>query len=110
MASPFNYPTWTSRKPPAWRIYAQAAKPPDAGADPLKLARILDAAETGDMTAQFELFEDMEEKDGHIAVNEQAPPCLHSGHLAGCPPEKSPTPLETRNAANWMNCCKVAGF
>ena len=41
---------------------------PTRGLTPSKLARILDAAETGDMTAQFELFEDMEEKDGHIAA------------------------------------------
>ena len=37
------------------------------GLTPSKLATILDAAEQGDLTAQFDLFEDMEEKDGHIA-------------------------------------------
>lgn len=41
---------------------------PTRGLTPSKLARILDAAEQGDLTAQFELFEDMEEKDGHIAA------------------------------------------
>ena len=40
---------------------------PTRGLTPSRLARILDAAENGDLTAQFELFEDMEEKDGHIA-------------------------------------------
>ncbi|GKT18564.1 DUF935 domain-containing protein [Acidovorax sp. SUPP2522] len=40
---------------------------PTRGLTPTRLARILDAAEQGDLTAQFELFEDMEEKDGHIA-------------------------------------------
>ena len=40
---------------------------PTRGLTPSRLARILDAAELGDLTAQFELFEDMEEKDGHIA-------------------------------------------
>lgn len=40
---------------------------PTRGLTPSKLARILDQAETGDLTAQSELFEDMEEKDGHIA-------------------------------------------
>lgn len=40
---------------------------PTRGLTPSRLAQILDAAETGDLTAQFDLFEDMEEKDGHIA-------------------------------------------
>ena len=40
---------------------------PTRGLTPSKLATILDAAEQGDLTAQFDLFEDMEEKDGHIA-------------------------------------------
>lgn len=40
---------------------------PTRGLTPSRLAQILDAAENGDLTAQFELFEDMEEKDGHIA-------------------------------------------
>ncbi len=41
---------------------------PTRGLTPSRLAKILDAAESGDLTAQFELFEDMEEKDGHIAA------------------------------------------
>ncbi|SDM57100.1 Mu-like prophage protein gp29 [Oryzisolibacter propanilivorax] len=41
---------------------------PTRGLTPSCLARILDAAEAGDLVAQFELFEDMEEKDGHIAA------------------------------------------
>lgn len=40
---------------------------PARGLTPARLAAILDAAENGDLIAQFELFEDMEEKDGHIA-------------------------------------------
>lgn len=40
---------------------------PTRGLTPSRLAQILDAAEQGDLTAQFDLFEDMEEKDGHIA-------------------------------------------
>ena len=39
---------------------------PSRGLTPSKLASILDGAEQGDVVAQFELFEDMEEKDGHI--------------------------------------------
>ncbi|MFT4190849.1 MAG: DUF935 domain-containing protein [Comamonas sp.] len=40
---------------------------PTRGLTPSRLAAILDAAENGDLVSQFELFEDMEEKDGHIA-------------------------------------------
>ena len=39
---------------------------PSRGLTPSKLANILDGAEQGDVVAQFELFEDMEEKDGHL--------------------------------------------
>lgn len=72
---------------------------PTRGLTPSKLARILDAAETGDLVAQFELFEDMEEKDGHIAseMNKRRRACILDWQVV--PPEKSPTPLETRNAA-----------
>lgn len=40
---------------------------PTRGLTPSRVAKILDAAEQGDLVAQFEMFEDMEEKDGHIA-------------------------------------------
>lgn len=72
---------------------------PTRGLTPSKLARILDAAETGDLVAQFELFEDMEEKDGHIAseMNKRRRACILDWQVV--PPEKSPTALETRNAA-----------
>lgn len=40
---------------------------PSRGLTPSKLATILDAAEHEDLIAQCELFEDMEEKDAHIA-------------------------------------------
>lgn len=39
---------------------------PSRGLTPSKLASILVAAEQGDIVAQYELFEDMEEKDAHI--------------------------------------------
>ncbi len=39
---------------------------PSRGLMPSKLARILDDAERGDVVAQFDLYEDMEEKDAHI--------------------------------------------
>lgn len=39
---------------------------PSRGLTPPRLARILESAEQGDLMAQCELFEDMEEKDAHI--------------------------------------------
>lgn len=39
---------------------------PSRGLTPSKLSSILLAAEQGDVIAQYELFEDMEERDGHI--------------------------------------------
>lgn len=40
---------------------------PSRGLTPSRLAQILLGAEQGDPVAQYELFEDMEEKDGHVA-------------------------------------------
>lgn len=39
---------------------------PSRGLTPSKLANIMDRAEQGDTIAQFELYEDIEEKDGHV--------------------------------------------
>lgn len=44
----------------------ELAQHPSRGLTPSKLARILEDAEQGDLVSQFELFEDMEEKDGHL--------------------------------------------
>ena len=41
-------------------------EPSHARADPPRLAQILQQAETGDITAQHEMFADMEEKDAHL--------------------------------------------
>ena len=72
---------------------------PTRGLTPSKLARILDSAEAGDMTAQFELFEDMEEKDGHIAseLNKRRRACLLEWEVV--PPQKSPSSAELKAAA-----------
>lgn len=45
----------------------ELASHPSRGLTPAKLARILDEAEAGNIRAQAALFEDMEEKDAHIA-------------------------------------------
>lgn len=47
-------------------LHHEVAGHPSRGLTPSKLAAILDTAERGDIVAQYELFEDMEEKDGHI--------------------------------------------
>jgi len=39
---------------------------PSRGLTPAKLAKILQSAEQGDLIAQHELYQDIEEKDGHI--------------------------------------------
>lgn len=48
------------------RLHQTFANHPSRGLTPASLARIMDAAERGDIVAQHELFLDMEEKDGHI--------------------------------------------
>lgn len=47
-------------------LHQEFANHPTRGLTPPKLAAILEAAEQGDLVAQAELGEDMEEKDGHI--------------------------------------------
>jgi phage gp29-like protein len=47
-------------------LHHEVAGHPSRGLTPSKLAQLLDAAEQGDIIGQYELFEDMEEKDGHI--------------------------------------------
>ena len=72
---------------------------PTRGLTPPKLARILQAAEQGDLIAQHELFQDVEEKDGHIFS------CMQTRRLAlqrldwdVVPPENA-TPEEEKLAA-----------
>lgn len=47
-------------------IAKEYANHPSGGLTPGKLAAILRAAEQGDLVEQMDLFEDMEEKDGHV--------------------------------------------
>lgn len=47
-------------------IAQQFAEHPSRGLTPNRLHRILEQAEQGDLTAQADLFQDMEEKDAHI--------------------------------------------
>ena len=47
-------------------VTREFAEHPSRGLTPLKLHRILEDAEQGNLEAQADLFTDMEEKDGHI--------------------------------------------
>lgn len=47
-------------------LHHEFAGHPSRGLTPSRLAQIMDAAEQGDLVGQYELYEDMEEKDGHI--------------------------------------------
>ncbi len=70
---------------------------PTRGLTPSKLARILDQAETGDITAQSDLFEDMEEKDGHIGseMSKRRRACLLEWSVV---PPTNASAREKRNA------------
>lgn len=48
------------------QLHREFQNHPSRGLTPSRLAQILQGAEQGDPIAQYELFEDMEEKDGHI--------------------------------------------
>lgn len=47
-------------------LHREFADHPSRGLTPSKLARIMNDAEQGDLIAQCDLFEDIEEKDGHV--------------------------------------------
>lgn len=81
------------------QLQRELATHPTRGLTPSRLAGIMDAAEGGDLVAQFDLFEDMEEKDGHIAseMNKRRRACIVEWEVL--PPPKSPTPQEKKAAA-----------
>lgn len=70
---------------------------PTRGLTPSKLATILDQAEQGDLLAQFDLFEDMEEKDGHLAAELGKRRRALLVDWSVVPPD-NPTPAEKGNA------------
>lgn len=79
---------------------------PSKGLTPRKLATILEDAEQGDITAQHELFTDIEEKDGHIAaeMNKRKNALLTLDW--NIKPAKNPTPAEKKLAeevAEWFD-------
>lgn len=71
---------------------------PSRGLTPSKLNSILIAAEQGDITAQFELFEDMEERDGHILSEMSKRRRAVSGLAWTIAPPPNPSAKEKANA------------
>src|SRR5690606_25391806 len=71
---------------------------PSRGLTPSKLAAMLVAAEQGDLIAQYELYEDMEERDGHIQAEMSKRRRAVSGLAWDIVPPPNPTPEEERAA------------
>lgn len=71
---------------------------PSRGLTPPRLAKILQSAEQGDLTAQHELFQDMEEKDGHLfSVMDQRRSAVKRLDWDIVPPEDA-SPAEKKGA------------
>ncbi|MAN51206.1 MULTISPECIES: DUF935 domain-containing protein [unclassified Marinimicrobium] len=71
---------------------------PSRGLTPSKLAQIMDSAEQGDIMAQYELYEDMEEKDAHIMAEMGKRRRAVAGLDWSIVPPRNPTAKE-KNAA-----------
>lgn len=71
---------------------------PARGLTPSRTAQIMESAEQGDLIAQFELFEDMEERDGHIASEMGKRRRAVSGLEWNIIPPQSPSAAERRAA------------
>ena len=71
---------------------------PARGLTPSKLNSILIGAEQGDVIAQYELFEDMEERDGHILAEMGKRRRAVSGLAWDIVPPKNPSAQEKKNA------------
>jgi len=72
---------------------------PSRNLTPSKLASIMDRAEQGDITAEWELYEDMEEKDGHITSEMGKRRRALTGLEYFLAPPKNPTSQEKDNTA-----------
>ncbi len=71
---------------------------PSRGLTPSKLSALLVAAEQGDIVAQYELFEDMEERDGHILAEMTKRRRAVASLSRQIVPPPNPTPQEEKNA------------
>ncbi len=83
-------------------LHAEYAEHPSSGLTPPRLASILQAAERGDIKAQCELFQDMEEKDAHLlAEMGKRRRALTTVDWAVLPP-RDPSAAEQAEA-DWLN-------
>lgn len=83
-------------------LHSEYADHPSSGLTPPKLAAILKAAEGGDIKAQCELFQDMEEKDAHLlAESGKRRRALTTVEWAVVPP-RNPSAAE-KAEADWLN-------
>lgn len=84
------------------QLFGEFAGHPSSGLTPARLASILRNAETGDIQAQCELFQDMEEKDSHLlAEMSKRRRALASVEWAVIPP-RNPSAKEQQEA-DWLN-------
>lgn len=84
------------------QLQAEFAEHPSNGLTPPRLASILRAAEQGDIRAQCELFQDMEEKDAHLLAEiGKRRRALTTVDWAVLPP-RNPSTAEQAEA-DWLN-------
>lgn len=76
----------------AQQLRREFANHPSRGLTPSRLADIMERAEQGDLLAQAELFQDMEEKDGHIQAE------MHKRKMAVTQLDWSLQPLKDASA------------
>lgn len=79
-------------------LHREFAGHPAKGLTPAKLASILLAAEQGDMIAQYELFDDMEERDAHLLAEMGKRRRAVAGLPWNIEPPSNPSAREKRNA------------
>ena len=80
-------------------LHRELASHPTRGLTPSRLAAILDDAEAGDVVAQYEVFDDMEEKDGHVASEMGKRRRAVAGLEWSIEPPTNPSAREIDNAA-----------
>lgn len=80
-------------------LHREFANHPSRGLTPAKLAGILQAAEQGELTAQHELFLDMEEKDAHLYAELHKRKMAVAGLDWSIEPPRNPSAREKKQAA-----------
>jgi phage gp29-like protein len=84
------------------QLHAEFAEHPSSGLTPPRLAGILRTAEQGDIRAQCELFQDMEEKDAHLLAEiGKRRRALTTVDWSVLPP-RNPSAVEMAEA-DWLN-------